>query len=457
MTDEMADRDTSAAPLMLEGAAIPDLMPGEPNRTRKTGAEMAARLVLHAVKTLLLLALTSWLWPFYLLLVAAFDWAPNVPRLKQVVRYLKHTWSSNPPSPGLAFVERAWLSFSILKRCATAPVYGLAWLLDEVLYGATLNATPVVAPLIEISAARSGSTQLARYLEDDLHLVAPPFMQCLFPYLWLWRLVPQTIGRFVSADRVRQQMEARLPPEFFQRHEGDPFLTDTFDMALLGSHLNNLSPRLGPDIMETDFSFGALAPHNVQLWEEDFVNLLDRIARKTLMNAAPDPEGKPRRFFVKGHFLCAADALAEKYPDACFLTMVREPAPRLQSAVNFLRAQPFEASLGAPPWPWLATSIANSESAYCEIEREWFDRTPGPKRCVLRFSEYINDLEATMTRVYRECLDTETLPAFVPTTHSPRERKNYLLNRSLAEVGIDEAALNERLADYIDWCRAPGS
>jgi hypothetical protein len=208
--------------------------------------------------------------------------------------------------------------------------------------------------------------------------------------------------------------------------------------------------------METDFSFGALAPHNRHLWEQDFINLLDRIARKTLVHAGPGPDGQARRFFVKGHFLCAADALARKYPDARFLTMIREPAPRLQSAVNFLRAQPFESGLGPPPWRWLGISIANSEAAYCEIEQEWFTREPGPRRCVLRFEEYKRDLEGTMNRAYNECLDTPTLPPHVPTRHAPRERKNYLLNRSLEQVGIDEAALNDRLADYIAWCRESG-
>ena len=72
---------------------------------------------------------------------------------------------------------------------------------------------------------------------------------------------------------------------------------------------------------------------------------------------------------------------------------------------------------------------------------------------MLRFSEYIRDLEGNMAKVYRELLDTPTLPDYVPRVHEPRERKNYLLNRSLAEVGIDEDALSERLAGYIAWCR----
>lgn len=449
----------NATSLMLEGVVVSDCLPGEPEEPNRSVPVMLLRIALRAGSTLLLLVLTSWVWPIYIILVAIYDWSPTAPRLHQVVRYLRQVWTVNPPSPGLTAYYRSWLTLTILQSCATAPLHGVAWLMDEVFYGASLDATPITAPLFEVSAARSGSTQLARYIEADPNLVSPMFIQILFPYMWLWRIVPPTLGRFISPDQVRAQMEARIPVDFFQRHEGDPFLTDTFDVPFLGHHLNQLSLAISPDIAETDFSFGALAPHNQQLWEHDFINLLDRIGRKTLLSADPGPDSQPRRLFIKGHFLCAANALEQKYPDACFLTMIREPAPRLQSCINFLRASPFDGATGRrPPWVWMGEGCTKSEVRYCELEQEWFSRKDGPKRCVLRFSEYIEDLEAAMAKVYRECLDTPILPDYVPTVHEPRVRTNYILNRSLAEFGVDEDAFNERLKGYISWCReAPES
>jgi hypothetical protein len=239
-----------------------------------------------------------------------------------------------------------------------------------------------------------------------------------------------------------------------ERHEADPFRTDTFDLALLGRHLNHLSLRLGPEVMADDFSFGPFAPHNRALWEHDFVRLFDGVARKTLLHAGPGRDGAPRRLFIKGHFLAAADFLARRYPDATFLTMIREPAPRVQSAVNFLRTTPFDESMGGPaPWAWLGAAIGKSEAAYCELEQEWFTREPGPRRCVVRFTDYVRDLEGTMTRIYRECFDSPTLPPWVPRAHAPRKRHGYTYDRALPAVGIDERALNERLASYIAWCR----
>ncbi|MCK6523761.1 sulfotransferase [Myxococcota bacterium] len=439
--------------LLLVGAEVPDALPGEPVRPPPSAPVFALKLALRVFKTLLLFIVTAGLWPLYLLGVLVWGWTPNVPRMSQLWRYVGLVLTVRPPAPGITLGARLWLLLSLAQRVAWRPVFGLAWHLDELLYGAALRQTPVVAPLIEISAARSGSTQLARYIEDDPQLAAPSTLQLFFPYLWLWRLVELTLGRVITKEQISERVDAMVPPEFNQRHEGDLFRTDTFDAVIFVLHLNVYCPFLGPQIMVEDFSFGPLAPHNRALWEEDFVQIFDGLGRKTLVYAGPDAQGRPRRLFVKGHFLCAADALERRYPDGRFLTMIREPAPRLQSGVNFLRANPGDPMLGQVPWPWLGAALASSEVDYCRIEQGWFTRTGGARRTVLRFSEYVRDLEAAMRTVYRECLDQDELPPHVPRAHPPRERTRYLLNRSLAQVGVDEAAVNAALGDYIAWCR----
>ncbi len=440
-------------PLFSPDLPVLEHLPGEPRRGRPSPPIFALRLLLRTLLVTLLGVLTLPLWPLYWLGAAIWGWPPNVPRMAQVGRYLRLIWTVRPPAPGLSWLSRGWLTLSVLRKVAVKPFWGLCWLLDELLYGRALRETRVVAPLIEISAARSGSTQLARYLEEDPSLVAPSLLQFVFPYRWLWRVAPHTLGRVITPDQVRHKMEQTLPQEFLQRHEGDPFRTDTFDGAIYISHLNSLGPFLGPDVLVEDFGFGVIAPHNRALWEEDFVRLLDGIARKTLLHAGPARDGKARRFFVKGHFLCAGPALERQYPDARFLTMIRAPAPRLQSGVNFLAANPVDPTLGPVPWAWLGQGLAETEVVYCEVEQDWFSRAAGARRCVIRFDDYVRDLEGAMRKVYRECLDVEVLPPHVPRVHPPRERTNYILNRSLAQVGVDEAALNARLERYLAWCR----
>lgn len=441
---------------LLPDAVVPEHLPGEPRRVPPSDGRLLAWLLVRWVGVIVLAGVVAPLWPVYLLGAARWGWAPNVLRAGRVVRFLRLAVTVRPARPGLPRLWRWWLAMRVVQKAVGAPIGGIAWHLDELLYRRRLDAVVVAAPLIEISAARSGSTQLARYLEGDATLAAPSVLQAFFPFLWLWRLMAFTVGRWVSRESVDRFMHGLLPPEFVERHEGNAFGTDTLEAAFYVSHLNAMSVFLGPDVFVDEFGPGVAAPHNRQLWEVDFVAWFDRIGRKTLVFAGSGVDGRARRLFVKGHFLAAADAVERRYPDARFLTMVREPAARVQSVVNFLRANPLDGTLGAPPWGWLAEGVVRMEVAYCEAEQAWFERLGGARRCVVRFDEYVRDLEGSMTRVYRECLDRDNLPAHVPRSHAPRVRRDYSLDRSLAEVGIDEGALLARLAGYVAWCRGAG-
>ena len=434
-------------------ADVPEYLPGEPVLSKPTAMFFVCQIIGGMAGFVLLAMITAPFWPFYWLGALVWGSPPNVPKLWQVRRYLRLTWTRRYPAPRLPFGKRCLLTIAILRKVVLAPVLGLAWFCDELLFGRVLDSTPVVAPLIEISAGRSGSTQLARYLEDDPRLVAPNLLQSLFPYLWLWKLAPYTIGRIVSPDAFRRWLERQLPKEFQERHEGDPFRTDTFDGAIYTTHFNSLAFHFGPEVVVEDFGFAKIAPHNRTLWEVEFIQLFDRIARKTLVNAGNGINGERRRFFVKGHFLCAANALERKYPDASFLCMIRDPAARLQSAINYIRVNPHDPALGPPPWGWLADALTRTETDYCEVEQDWFSRKDRVKRYAIRFTDFVADQQTTMLGVYHFCFGDTELPPHVPLEHPPRERKNYRINRSLADLGVDESQLKSRLASYIAWCK----
>lgn len=433
--------------------SLEEPLPGEPVQKPAGSGEFLVRLFAKLALLGVLSIATLALWPVFAILAAIFGWPPTVPRSGQLLRYLGLAWTADPPPPGLPVRSRIWITLLVLQKGLLIPVQGIAWLIDEMLYGRALDSVEVTAPLIEISAGRSGSTQIARYLEEDPALVAPNLLLSLFPYLWLWRLAPRTVGRWMTKETVRHKIESLLPPELLERHESDVFRTDTFDSVLYTSHLNHLAFALGPETAIEDFGFARIAPHNRRLWEECFVPLFDRIARKTLLNATVTPAGaRATRYFVKGHFLCAAPLLAARYPDASFLTVIRDPAPRLQSAINYLRVNPCDPVLGPIPWAWLGEALQRTEREYCEVEQEWFTRDDGPRRCVIRFADFVADLAGTMRQVYRECHLAENVPDHVPTTHPPRERRNYSVNRSLSQIGVDETEWNAELSGYRAWC-----
>ncbi|MEM7156272.1 MAG: sulfotransferase [Myxococcota bacterium] len=432
----------------VEDIAIAEYLVGELERGPLPPLRFALRLTLRMVELAVLVGPSVGLWLVYGLGTLAWGRAPNVVRLSQVTRYLRYTWTLRSPEVELPLHHRVWLSTAFLRKFEFAPVQGLAWILDEALYGRMLDAVEVRSPLIELSATRSGSTQLARYLEHDPRLLSPSVLQLFAPYLWLWRLAAR-FAPLVSLEAIDARLEATMPPEFLERHEADAFRTDTFEVALSTGCLNLWSLFLGPRVAQREFNFGEAAPENRDLWDRDFVMLFDRIARKTLLRHGASED---QRIFIKGHFLAAADLLERRYPDARFVTMVRHPSKRLQSAVNYLRVHPVDAVLGPPPWRTVGRMLVPVDARYCELEQAWYGRRGGARRCVLRFDDYCTNLEGTMAKVYRECLDIDALPSFVPREHEPRKRKDYLVNRSLEDVGVDRHRLEARLSDYIEWC-----
>lgn len=438
---------------MSSTAPIPEYLPGEPPPLAwgpvSIVRELAGKLFFLAA----VVALNLPLWPVYL--VARLRWPrpPNVTPLSRCLRCLRWIVTERPPPPAPSVVARIALALSVLQHMAAAPLRGLAWFLDELLYGRALGDVELRAPLFEISAARSGSTQLARHLEDDPRICAPNFLQSFLPYLWLWKLAARVPARLITREEVRRSVLSRFPPAFLQRHEMDPFCTDTFEMIFLRSHLGHLMMAMGPRSLLEDAAPNHLLPHNRSFWEEDFTNYLDRVGRKALLFAGGGPNDAPRRLMVKGHFLAVAPILARRYPDARFLAVLRAPDRRLQSVINFWRCHETEALCGPPPWSWLVQHALRVEPDYCALEMEWFQKEPGPRRCVVRFDDFVQDLPGTLRKVYRECLDLDEPPPQVQKTHAARVRGHYSIDRSLEQLGVDVASLNESLEAYRRWCR----
>lgn len=411
---------------------------------------MIPKLIFLAVTVIIVLPLL----PIYWLGCLVWVRPPNVPYLQQLLRYLKHTWTVSPENPILPFFGRVWLSLSLFHFYIGSPIRGIAWLLDELLYGRLLNKISIHKPFFVISAGRSGSTQITRYIEEDQRLVAPTILQCMFPYLWLWRLVSNTIGRIINPEKVREMIKSAMPAELWERHELDPFKADTFDGAFLSFHFHRFSLYLGPEVAKEDFNMANIAPYDEQIKKNDFVRLVDRLARKAIYFSGAPAEWESRRFYLKGHFLFAAQSLCERYQDAYFLTVIREPVSRIRSGINYMRVNPPDPVLGPVPWSWLTDTLIHTEVFYGKVEQKWFTQETNGHRSVIRFTEFVDDLESSMKRIYKDYFNSDELPPHIPTNHSPRERKHYTVNRTLSELGVDEGALKNKLSDYIDWCQS---
>ncbi|MCB9542307.1 MAG: sulfotransferase [bacterium] len=433
---------------LVSGFEHPDHLPGEPRRERAPWWIFAPWLVARAVGVAVAGLLVAPLWAPLLVGAAVWGHPPTAARARDGARVLRRLWRRRP-GPGVATLDRLSLTVTIARMVALAPLPGLAWLVDELLYGRALSAVRVRAPIFLVSAARSGSTQLAHELENDPRVVAPTMLQILWPYLWLWRLAAPTLGRLLGRARVRAIFRRLMPPEFLERHEGDPYRTDTFELAFYRLHPARFAAYLGPDVFPEEFVIVDGPPGSAAPWRGVIAPLVVRMAHKTLLFAGAGDEA---RLFVKGHFLGAADALAAAFPDARFVTMLRAPAKRLQSMVNFLWCNPIADGIGKPPWAWLAAGVAAGELAYNEAERAWFTRPDGPRRVVLRFDAYVRDLPGTLARIHAACFDAPP-PGGLPSGHGERARSRYAVDRSLAALGVDAAAYEAAQPAFVAWCR----
>ena len=446
------DSTLAAAMLTLRPVA-PHVRAEDPDPSVPVGWRKARAVLVRHLVTLALAPVGAVAWLPYLLLRLAL---PRPPLLAPPLRFLhvaRLVLHAEVPEPGLPPIDRWILLLDLGLTLALAPVQGLAWMLDEVLFARELARNTVERPLFEISAWRSGSTRLGHLLCDDPALAAPCLMQMALPYLWVWRLARVLLGRWVDRDAVTRRARASVPPAFAERHEIDPWRTDTYDVLFYRHQLVPYAMALGPRIAATEFTHRGATPDTRALWEEDFVRMLDGLGRRTLAVAGPAPDGGPRRFFLKGHFLAAAPALAARWPDAAFVAVAREPVARLRSTLNYLRLSPDFFGLGPMPWPWIAR-LAETELDYARNEQAWFGRGDGVRRCVIPFDDLVRDLPGSLRRVYREALGRDGPPPEVRREHPPRHHVGaYRLDHALEELGLDPAEIGAAAGPYLAWIR----
>lgn len=371
---------------------------------------------------------------------------PNLPSPATVRRYLGRAVSGDG---AVSVSMRIRLVLSMLVYLSVCPLFAFAWYADDVLFRGYRRVS-ITRPLFLITASRSGSTQLSQYLEDHPQVVSHPLLMQAFPYLWLWKLASTLLGRWVTQDRVLKIFTDATRSEFLERKELHPFKPETYEVIFSGSQLVNHCLAMGPQMFAEGYGWGRTTPENRHFWEEDLVDNIDAVGKKLLYFAGPNADGTPKTLFIKGHFLGSASVLEAKYPDAHFLTVLRHPSARIRSILNFFRVAPEVCGNGAVPWPWLAHYGQAVEVPYCLYEQEWYGARTD-RVTVLRFRDYVADLEQTLQTLYRRCLPHLDPEGFLPTAHAPRKRTGYSVDRSYAQMNVDEAALLEPLQAYIDW------
>jgi hypothetical protein len=386
------------------------------------------------------------LWLPYLALRVVVSRPPNIPSPKTVRRYLSRAIFAHE---AVVVSMRIRLFLNMVLFLAVCPLFAFAWYLDDVFFRG-YRSVSISRPLFLITGSRSGSTQLSQYLEDHPQIVSHPLLLQAFPYIWLWTLASKLFGRWFSEEKVLKMLTDATRSEFVERKELHPFKPETYEVIFSGTQLVNHCIAMGPGMFAEGYGWGRPTPENIHFWQEDLVENIDAVGKKLLYFAGPNTDGTPKTLLIKGHFLGSASVLEERYPDAHFLTVLRHPSKRIRSIVNFFRVAPEVCRNGAIPWPWLVHFGQTVEVDYCLYEKEWFEARPD-KVTVIRFRDYVADIEQTLTTIYDRCLPHLDPKGFIHQAHVTRKRNGYSVDRSYAQLGIDEAALLEPLQAYIAW------
>mmetsp|Transcript_6315 Transcript_6315/g.9581 ORF Transcript_6315/g.9581 Transcript_6315/m.9581 type:complete len:483 (-) Transcript_6315:73-1521(-) len=463
---------------------IPNHMPGEPPYYETTWGEALKGTVLTFIKGVITLLIGSIFWIPSLIGILIYGYPPHTLTPTLALRMFIYALTSYPKNPPVLLQVRIYLIVELFQAVAGLPLAIFAWHLDEFLYGNQMNDAKVVNPLFEISAGRSGSTQLGHYLTEDPDLLFPPQVCVVMPYIWVWKLIEKTVGTYLT-DRfskkwVNDTIIEGIAPEFVERHEFDVWKPDTFEIAFLeNTHRFNIIP-LGPEVMFDIFRYNPRLETEKEkkekearnwfvkkyyqdddYWENEFVDYFERILKKTLVYYG-NGENDKRRLFVKGHFICAAKKIAENHPDATFLCMARRPHQSMQSGMNFIHSS-YRPIIGRLNWDYIVNGFFAGIGNYCERELEVFGQEErgkegekagygGAKWCVVRFDDYVVDLEVIMKHIYKVCWDGKEIPASIPLKHAPRKRHGYSFNRSLEDVGIDVEKFKKNLERYYEFC-----
>jgi len=344
------------------------------------------------------------------------------------------------------------------------PLNGVCWFIDELLFS-EYRKVVIEKPLFFITGCRTGSTQLANYLEDDeANFVAPTIGESLFPFIWYWKFL-----KFTGAKQSQKTHKDFSQPqkEMDKRHNADLLRTGSFEICTAIWHFSLTSWFLGVDFMKWGFSF--VSPVDGPIDNQfcnSFVQYYDSVVKKVLYY-----RGKPKQYvLVKGHFLMVANELSQRYEGAKFFTVVREPLDRFKSMINFFKVinkEDFSSAqyaLCPTSWKVLRDYVIDHEILYCAEEQTFYLKSQG-NRLVIPFNKYVNNLTGTLDSVYSFC--NIPIPSHVlteagkiqNTTHDRQKRRasyDPKFNRSLSSLGVDEEKLKDELADYYQWIKQFG-
>ena len=178
--------------------------------------------------------------PLYFIGLIIWGQPPTISPWSRFYRYFTATLTEGKPEEAIPFTNRILIFIIVLDNLLKSPVKAVGWYLDEIFYP-SYHKCEIKDPLFIVSPPRSGSTQLAGYLEDENeNFIAPMLIEAAFPYMWAWEMIAPIL-KIIGIKKYFEVPSAAFGEEVKKRHNSNCFKTDTRDVAVGVEHMVLLS------------------------------------------------------------------------------------------------------------------------------------------------------------------------------------------------------------------------
>ena len=422
-------------------------------------------ILLQSISTLLFLPLSLVCLPLYITGLIIWGRPPTISPWSRFYRYFIAAWTEGKPEEGIPFTNRILLFVIIFDYLIKSPIKGIGWFLDEILYS-SYHKCEIKQPLFFISAGRSGSTQMAEYLEDDEeNFITPMMIEVMFPYIWAWKMIAPIL-KMIGFKKYFES-PSYYGEEMKKYHNINLFKSETLEVPVgIGHNIMGLASfALGASFFKRTLTCSVLKNQPV---DREFCKIILEFIYHIMKKVMYHRGLSKQRMFIKLHSLLIAKELEQRYYGVKFLTIVRDPVERIHSGIIFLRVATVEGpirkkfGLFPPPLRVVRDCVIETQTCYCEEEMIFYNQSKEnvKNRLAISFNTYVKNLVGTLQRVYLFLnipMSAELLSkaaALQKSSHDRTKRKSTYdpkYNRSLSSVGVDEEKLKEYLADYTNW------
>jgi len=360
----------------------------------------AARAILvRSLFTLLWVPISLLCFPLFLIRLCVWGLPPIIPPFSRFCKYFIATITEGNVEDNIPISNRVLVFCILLSVLVKAPVNGVCWYIDEVLFSG-YHKVNIEDPVF-ITGACSGSTQLCEYLEDDAeNFIMPMTCEGLFPFIWVWKLIVPLLKLLGMSKHLDAPTDKMFGTEVKKRHNVIMLRTESIDVLAGSFHHTHLSWYLGWHFMKWGMPFSAIEGSVDEQFCDSRFCYINALMKKVMYS-----RGKPsERMLVKGHFLTSAHKFEKQYPKAEFFTTVRQPEERFQSIINFVititaDGPPIRVNALCPvSWKVLRNFVIGTQISYCKQEMSFY-KQPQNNKLAIPFTVYVKDLSTALNPI----------------------------------------------------------